>query len=118
MIGNYVSIKGRYAKVANLGNGLIAVRFKDDNSFDAFYPSVVEPIKLTAKILTDNGFGDVDYCNDEYGEEIDVSLDFSDWAYNGNGERWPIAGYGYNLKYVHQLQNAITICDKKLELSL
>lgn len=121
MIGNLVCISKRKAKVVEIRKELVGVEFLDDNGFDVFKPDDLLPIELTAEMLVANGFGG-DNPDDYYGEEMNLQLDFNGWPIEEQEGGWgwngTVSGYGTQIKYVHQLQNALTNCGRKIEFKL
>lgn len=126
MIGNYVCVKGDCEHKPFTVGGIK----KDGNLWlvyleeaDTWYePKSLEPIGLTADILVDNNFGG-EYHDDTYNGEIELSLDFDTWPAeevdeDGWDRAYSISGYGTEIRYVHQLQNALNNCGKTHEIKL
>lgn len=69
---------------------------------------IIEPIELTAEILELNGYGEDDDCGgDVYGDEIEIELRLNEW------EKEMATAYGWNIRYVHQLQNALKLVGRE-----
>ena len=125
MIGNYVRVKGDCEHKPFTVGGIK----KDGNLWlvyleeaDTWYePKSLEPIEITAEMLIANGFGG-ENPDDYYGEEMELQLDFSGWPYEEQEEGWSwnslAGGYGTQIKYVHQLQNALTNCGRHIDFKL
>ena len=126
MIGNFVNVKGDCEH-----NPFTVGGMKKDGKMwlvyleeaDTWYElRLIEPIKLTAVILVNSNFGG-DFPNDHYYGDIKLSLDLGDWSVvEADEEGWDmgytIGGYGTEIRYVHQLQNALNNCGKTFEIKL
>ena len=80
---------------------------------------LLRPIPLTAEILEKNGWRQDLYSNESYDNEEIELLSF--WVgEDGKNEWWWHSGFELvtPINYVHQLQNALTLCGIKKEITI
>ena len=108
MIGDYVRISFRKAKVVEIRKDTVGVEFLDDNGFDVFKPSDILPIELTKEILLLNP-GEMrklknenfDIIFDDYGEASLIKrVDDSEHGYHD-------FEFIYEVRYVHSFQHTL-----------
>lgn len=124
MIGDYLSVKpsGMPIKVAAVHHKKVAYHAVI-NKLAWVRESLLEPIPLTLEILEKNGLekGNHGRLYGEYFDE-DTNQDLEITFNSKTGEVW----WSYNwdeyhiirLRYVHQLQHALSLCGIKKEIEL
>lgn len=123
-IGNWIqNTNGNIGKVIGITEqGLVVMRYHE-NSICYSEPSMLNPISITPEILEKNGFVNVLYVDGVWGDDnsyfIHTSSGFDAGTWETHIEPTEgIGDFGGKLKYVHQLQNALTLCgiDKEIKL--
>ena len=99
-------------QVAEIGSGLVMLAYNDLYEYDE-----IEPIPLTDAILKANGF---EYHHKNFAALSHVhpfQLEMVEWP-DGNGiGLWMIEGL-FKIRYVHELQHAMKLCDIDKEIKL
>lgn len=139
MIGDWIKIKTYgvsdkferteayiYAKVVEIGSGLITVEHNNDikEPYRICENTEIEPIPLTPEILEKNGFriifeGELHttYFQDIEFFHVEIKIDCINYI-----KLSMLNGLGYNItiecKFVHQLQQALRLCDTSKEIEL
>lgn len=124
MIGNYVYVRGDNTHPFTVGGieksgNLWIVYLEEAKKW--YEESWLEPIELTAEMLVDSKFGG-EYHDDYYDGDIELLLEFNNWPAEEINERlgraYTVSGYGTEIRYVHQLQNALNNCGKSYEIKI
>ena len=133
MVGDWVKIKTYgvsdkferteahiYVKVAEIGSGLITVDYNNDikEPYRIYENTEIEPIQLTPEILKKNGF---EYYHKNFASlryDHPFKLKMEKWP-DENGLRglWSITNL-IKIRYVHELQHALSLCEIEKEIVL
>lgn len=116
MVGDWVSLQGRYIRVAAVYRNMII-----PNPYDDLHTCIgeehLQPIPLTPEILKKNGFGYIEtdknyqlFYPGEYNFCEDMNLHIGT-DYMGNCWLNTRCNSIYGLYFVHQLQRALKICN-------
>jgi hypothetical protein len=128
MIDDWVRIKypdkyegaiGKICSLTLLEGGYYAINISDVH-FGYLMTEVfcedIEPIPLTAEILEKNGFTcDANSMNDS--DEFIVSVEYGEYQRNTN-DGFKMLSDGKIIKYVHELQHALRLCEVEKEIEL
>ena len=114
-IGNWVVDNGKYAQITGITcDGNIETTVNEKSNIE-----LVEPIPLTQEILKKNGWSHDTYDNESYDNEDAEMLSL--WVgEDGRNAWWWHAGFELviPINYVHQLQNALALCEIEKEIEL
>lgn len=122
MIGDWVLRKGKPIQVYNVFNGSInETYYSCSNEVADYIPeSEIKPILLTPEILEKNGYKYQDWWYEQEGYP-DITNIFSDdmyevgkHTYYGNGQ--PEFNSIIKIRYVHELQHALKLCNIEKEI--
>lgn len=118
-IGDYVNYRGQIIKVTSLydkgGSNEVGWSEKESVWVNG---RCIEPIPLTAEILKKNGF---EYFHKNYSSlsyDHPFKLKMTNWPdENGLGGLWTICDI-VEIRFVHQLQHALRLCEIEKEIVL
>ena len=99
-------------QVAEIGSGLVMLAYNDLYEYDE-----IEPIPLTDAILKANGF---EYHHKNFAALSHVhpfQLEMVEWPDENGIGLWMIGGL-FKIRYVHELQHAMKLCDIDKEIKL
>lgn len=114
MIGDWVynTHNRQNEQVAEIGSGLVMLAYNDLYEYDE-----IEPIPLTDAILKANGF---EYHHKNFAALSHVhpfQLEMVEWPDENGIGLWMIGGL-FKIRYVHELQHAMKLCDIDKEIKL
>lgn len=125
MLGDWVSHfdEGKNCVVTELRGRKVSVSYTDDNGkkkYSELLPEMAfEPIPLTAEILEKNGFvKDKTQYDEDFYEFWSEDLVYCIYLYLYGVHFFLFDNINMQIKYVHQLQHALRLCniDKEIEL--
>lgn len=99
-------------QVAEIGSGLVMLAYNDLYEYDE-----IEPIPLTDAILKANGF---EYHHKNFAALSHVhpfQLKMVEWPDENGIGLWMIGGL-FKIRYVHELQHAMKLCEIDKEIKL
>ena len=99
-------------QVAEIGSGLVMLAYNDLYEYDE-----IEPIPLTDAILKANGF---EYHHKNFAALSHVhpfQLEMVEWPDENGIGLWMIGGL-FKIRYVHELQHAMKLCEIDQEIKL
>lgn len=135
MIGDWVSVIGIPMRIAELG--IVSAGLLDENgemSYNSY--AIIEPIPLTNEIVEKNGFSrhpDYDYADEVYrlfvGEEDDgddylkcysIGICPKNSRIRIRRHKYPIPNTEFmgTIRYVHELQHALRLCQIEKEIEI
>ena len=114
MIGDlvYNTFNQQAEQVVEIRQDQVILAYNDGNDYDE-----IEPIPLTPKILEKNGWMKVEEDGVFYPKQLKGELPWIGYATNGYGWIFRIRDF-CEIKYVHQLQNALRICGIEKEITI
>jgi hypothetical protein len=120
MLGNFASVypSNMPIKIAAIHNKKVAYH-ATTNRLTWVRMDLLRPIPLTSEILEKNGWSRDIYDNESYDNEDAEMLSL--WVgEDGRNAWWWHAGFELviPINYVHQLQNALTLCGIEKEIEL
>ena len=121
MLGDYVFANGQACKVLEVNKSACALLTKDDDIVFKERENIT-PITITREILCQNGFkydeltGCYFYHSPSDAEQkfyMDYEFEFNRFNISYD-DRW----FDLDIRYIHELQNAIRICNVEKEIDL
>ena len=114
MIGDWVynTHNRQNEQVQEIGSGLVMLAYNDLYEYDE-----IEPIPLTDEILKANGF---EYHHKNFAALSHVhpfQLKMVEWPDENGIGLWMIGGL-FKIRYVHELQHAMKLCEIDKEIKL